>query len=786
MRGQRNREHGFLPKAAPRSKRRWSLGSRSMAAAGHLVERVAPFDQVMGHAGAIVHDVERGFQGASDPRSDGAAIGGTTRITPGSSCPSSLSTNVVRVAREGDVAVVTVENPPVNALSAAVRAGLLDAIERADTDPAVSAIIIACAGRTFIAGADIREFGKAPQHPPLALLIARIESCSKPIVAAIHGTALGGGLELAMGCHARIAEPTAAMGLPEVSLGLIPGAGGTQRLPRLIGVAQALRMIVEGKPVPAQEALRLGLIDAIASDLAGAAQQLAARLASENCVRRTRELSVVPSSEAPDTAGLFEAEVARLATRERGFPAPLKAVDAVRAAVELPFDEGMSRERAAFEELVLSPESKALRHVFFAERRLIKPQPPAGVTPRGIASAAVIGGGTMGQGIALCFAEAGIPVTLIDTDAAGLARAETAIRKFYDGRAQRGMLTRETADARIARIERSLQLENAAAADIVVEAVFEDLTVKQEVFRRLDDIAKPHAVLASNTSYLDLDKIAEATRRPQDVVGLHFFSPAHIMKLLEVVRGAATSGQVFATVLTLAARLGKFAVPMRNCFGFTGNRMLAQRTREAYFLLEEGATPWQVDRVLQAFGFPMGPFAMADLAGLDIGWRNRRSRLQQLSSRERGCDILDQLCQQQRFGQKSGRGFYVYDGERRGVPDPQVEQLIVRHSALVGRTRRAISDQEILERCLYAMVNEAARILDEGIVEQARDVDLVWLHGYGFPRYRGGPLFWADRIGAPRIVEAIGRYGREYGAEYWTPAPLLTRMAREGRGFYDA
>jgi 3-hydroxyacyl-CoA dehydrogenase len=692
--------------------------------------------------------------------------------------------NVVRAARHGDVTVVTVENPPVNALSAAVRAGLLDAIETAEADPAVKAVVIACAGRSFIAGADIREFGKPPQHPPLRLLIARIESCSKPVVAAIHGTALGGGLELAMGCHARIAEPTAAMGLPEVTLGLIPGAGGTQRLPRLIGVEEALRVIVEGKPVPAPEALRLGLIDAIAADLARAAQQLATQLASTGTVRRTRELSVMPPSETRDTCGLFEAEAARLATRQRGFPAPLKAVDAVRAAVELPFDEGMARERAAFEELLASPESQALRHVFFAERRLIKPQPPAGVTPRSITSAAVIGAGTMGQGIALCFADAGIPVALIDTDAAGLARAETAIRRFYDVRAQRGMLTREIADERIGRIERSLQIENAAAADIIVEAVFEDLTVKQEVFRRLDDIAKPDAVLASNTSYLDLDKIAGATRRPQDVVGLHFFSPAQIMKLLEVVRGAATCDEVFATGLTLGARLGKFAVPMRNCFGFTGNRMLAQRTREAYFLLEEGATPWQVDRVLQEFGFPMGPFAMGDLAGLDVGWRNRRSRFEQLTPRERSCDILDQLCQEQRFGQKSGRGFYVYDGERRGVPDPHVDELIVRHSERVGRTRRAISDQEILERCLYAMVNEAARILDEGIVEQARDIDIVWLHGYGFPRYRGGPMFWADRIGAPAMVEAITRYGRDVGTEYWTPAPLLARMARDGRGFY--
>ncbi len=689
---------------------------------------------------------------------------------------------IVTVVHEGGIAVVTVDNPPVNALSTKVRAGLLEAVGAADADPSVKGIVIACAGRTFFAGADIREFGKPPQDPSLRSLIDRIESSSKPVVAAIHGTALGGGLELAMGCQARIADPSAAMGLPEVTLGILPGAGGTQRLPRLIGIEPAMRMIVEGKPVAAAEALGLGLLDGIDADLRAGALRLAGRLAAEGTLRRTRELPVPP----PDAPDLFEAEASRLATRQRGFPAPLKALEAVRASLDLPFEKGMALERAAFTGLVASPESKALRHVFFAERSFGKPRLPAGAAARPVDASAVIGAGTMGQGIALCLAEAGIPVTLIDADAAGLARADTAIRKFYDGRVKRGLLGRETAERRIALIDQSANLADAARADVIIEAVFEDLAVKQDVFSRLDEIAKPQCVLASNTSYLDLDQIAAVTRRPQDVIGLHFFSPAHIMKLLEVVHGTATSPDVMATGVSLGARLGKFAVPMRNCYGFTGNRMLAQRTREAYFLLEEGATPWQIDRVLFDFGFPMGPFAMGDLAGLDVGWRNRQFRLDRLTPRERSCDILDQLCRLGRFGQKSGRGFYVYDEDRRGTPDPAVEELIVRHSAAVGRTRRTISDREILQRCLYALINEGAKILEERIVQTADDIDMVWLHGYGFPRYRGGPLFWADTIGAASLIDGMKAFAREFGAEYWAAAPMLARMARDGTGFYGS
>lgn len=692
------------------------------------------------------------------------------------------ATDPVTVTRAGMSAVITVDNPPVNALSAAVRAGLLAAVERASGESDVKSIVIACAGRTFIAGADIREFGKPAVEPSLRSLIARIEDCAKPVVAAIHGTALGGGLELAMGCHARVAEPDASMGLPEVTLGILPGAGGTQRLPRLVGVEAALRMIVEGKPVPAAQALHMGLIDAVEADLLAGAVKWASQLARQGPPRRTRDLPV----SSPGGPELFEAEARRLASRQRGFPAPLKALETVRAALELPFEEGMAREREAFAALVASPESKALRHVFFAERPFLKPRPPAGVSARPVESAAVIGAGTMGQGIALCFSEADIPVSLIDTDAAGLARAGTAIAKFYEGRVQRGLLTPQIAQSRIARIVPSGDIAAAGGSDVIIEAVFEDLAVKQDVFRRLDEVAKKDAVLASNTSYLDLDKIAGVTRRPQDVIGMHFFSPAHVMKLLEVVRGAGTGPAAFATGMMLGARLGKFAVPMRNCYGFTGNRMLAQRTREAYFLLEEGATPWQVDRVLRDFGFPMGPFAMGDLAGLDVGWRNRQSRLEQLTPRERSCDILDQLCRLGRFGQKTGRGFYVYDDERSATEDPQVEELIVRHSERVGRTRRAVPDEEILERCLYPLVNEAARILDEGIVEKPSDIDMVWLHGYGFPRFRGGPLFWADRVGARSIVETMERFARELGAEYWSVAPLLAGMGRGGSRFYES
>ncbi len=700
---------------------------------------------------------------------------------------------MLAVARRGGVEIITVDHPPVNALSTLVRAHLLAAVEAADADPSVHAMVIECAGRTFFAGADIREFGKPPQPPHLGIVVDRIEACTKPVVAAIHGTALGGGLELAMGCHARVAAPDARVGLPEVTLGLLPGAGGTQRLPRLVGVTEALRLIVEGKPVSASSALALGLVDEIAEDWREAAvakadalaHALAADAATSDelptaALRRTRDLPVL----AGGAEALFDTEAARLAVRQRGFPAPLKALQAVRAAAELPFAAGIAVERALFEQLLHSPESRALRQVFFAERQAHKPRPPAGVSPRAVATAAVLGAGTMGRGITLCLTEAGVPVTLVDVDAGSLTRGLTAIQSFHDGRVAKGVLGRGQADERVALVRPSTSLEAVAGADLIIEAVFEDLTVKRELFARLDVLAKPGAVLASNTSYLDIDAMAAATRRPADVLGLHFFSPAHIMKLLEVVRGAATSPEVLATGLAVGARLGKYAIAMGNCVGFTGNRMLMQRTREAFFLLEEGATPWQVDEALVNFGFPMGPFAMGDLAGLDIGWRSRRARFAQLSAREQACDILDQLCALERFGQKSGRGFHLYDVDRKATPDPEVEALIERHSARVGRARRVIDSAEILHRCLYAMVNEAARILEEGIVGQACDVDLVWLHGFGFPRYRGGPLFWADQVGAAAILEGIRAFGAAHGTEYWTPAPLLERLAAEGRGFH--
>ncbi|HEX7416956.1 MAG TPA: 3-hydroxyacyl-CoA dehydrogenase NAD-binding domain-containing protein [Steroidobacteraceae bacterium] len=696
--------------------------------------------------------------------------------------PVDTAASPVTLTRESGIGLILIDNPPVNALSQAVRAGLWDCIGRAEADPDIDAIVVLCMGRTFCAGADIREFGRPMQDPALPALIERIEDCSKPVIAALHGTALGGGLEVALGCHFRIALPAAKLGLPEVKLGLLPGAGGTQRLPRLVGVEAALQMILEGDPVDGLRAHAIGLVDELASgELRASALGFARRLITERrAPRRTRDLAVPRVG-----AEVFARVAAQGAKRHRGYVAPVRALEAVRAAAELPWADGIARERAIFLELMQTPQSKAQRHVFFAEREVAKtPGLPQDLPTRPVRSAAVLGAGTMGQGIAVCFADAGIPTQLLDSDAASLQRGVAAIRKIYDTKVARGTLSSEAGAQRLALVSATQSYEQLAAADVVVEAVFEDLAVKQQVFREVDARAKPGAILATNTSYLSIDAIAAVTQRPQDVVGLHFFSPANVMKLLEVVRGARTGLEVQASAMRLGKMLGKVAVLVGNCDGFVGNRMLAKRTREAFFLLEEGATPWQVDQVLYDFGFPMGPFAVGDLAGLDIGWRNRKSRLAALTPRERACNILDELCELGRFGQKSGAGFYQYDAQRTATADPLVEALIVRHSAAVGIARRALDAREILERCLFALINEAAKILEEGIVTRALDVDIVWLYGYGFPRYRGGPLYYADQIGLASVLEGVQRYGRQLGAEYWTPAPLLERLVREGRGFY--
>jgi len=680
------------------------------------------------------------------------------------------------------VGVITVDNPPVNALSQGVREGLKSALDRALADGGVASIALLCAGRTFSAGADITEFGKPVTPPALREVIDAFEASPKPIVAALHGTALGGGFELALGCHYRIAAATAKVGLPEVKLGLIPGAGGTQRLPRLAGIEPALKMIVDGNPVSAEKAKAMGVVDEIVEgDLAGAAIAFAQRLADES--RPPRPTSALPVP--PAKAGAFEELEKGIAKKQRGFVAPFRAIEAVRAAATEPFSEGMRLERDLFMQLMASPESRAQRHVFFAEREVAKiPGLPADTPTREIRSAGVVGAGTMGGGIAMCFANAGIPVALIETTEEALDRGLSTIRRNYANSVARGSLRQEDMDRRMALLQPSTDYGKLAKADVVLEAVFEEMALKKEVFAKLDAVARPGAILASNTSYLDIDEIASATKRPADVLGMHFFSPANVMKLVENVRGERSAPDVLATAQKLGKRIGKVPVMVGVSDGFVGNRMLTKRMREAYFLLEEGALPWQVDKVLYDFGFPMGNFAMSDLAGLDVGWRNRKSKLDRLTPRERACDILDRICEMGRYGQKTGAGFYRYDEKRNPSPDPLIEKLIVEHSDRRGIQRREIADREILERCMYVMVNEGAKILEEGVAARPHDIDIVWIYGYGFRVYRGGPMFWADEVGLPKVLEAILQYRESVGAEYWEPAPLIERYVKEGRGFY--
>lgn len=688
----------------------------------------------------------------------------------------------VTLTRRGDIAVVTVDSPPVNALSQAVRQGLSDAFAAAYADSAVRAIVLRCAGRTFIAGADVTEFGRPPVPPFVPDLVATIEDGPKPVVAEIHGTALGGGFEVAMAAHYRIARADARIGLPEVKLGILPGAGGTQRLPRLVGAARALQWIVEGTQVPAEEARRAGAVDEVVdADLPTAALAAAARLAATSELRRTGRLPVPPV----DEAALADIE-AGVRKRKAALEAPAACIEAVRAATRLPLADGMRLERELFLKLRTSPQSLALRHAFFGEREVAKiPDLGADVQPREVREVAVIGAGTMGGGIAMCFANAGIPVTLLEADAAALERGMATIRKNYQATVSRGGLSEAERDRRLGLVRPTLDFGDLSRADLVIEAVYEDFEVKRDVFAKIDAVAKSGAVLATNTSYIDVARIADCTSRPADVVGMHFFSPANVMRLLENVRAPRTSPEVLATAMKVGRSIGKVAVMVRSCDGFVGNRMLAKRSREAFFLLEEGALPRQVDRVLTEFGFPMGPFAMSDLAGLDVGWRNRQSRAHLRLPGVRDCTLLDQVYELGRFGQKTGAGWYRYDpGNRAPQPDARIEALIRAHSEGIGIERRSIDDEEILERCLYPMINEAALILEEGVAARPVDVDMIWLHGYGFPAWRGGPLFYADRIGLAAILAAIEKYRGRFGDHFWTPAPLLERYVREGRGFY--
>ncbi|OLB03777.1 MAG: 3-hydroxyacyl-CoA dehydrogenase [Candidatus Rokubacteria bacterium 13_2_20CM_69_15_1] len=689
-------------------------------------------------------------------------------------------TQSVDLERRGRVAVLTVNNPPVNALSQHVRQGLRDGVNQATADATVGAIVITCAGRTFVAGADITEFGKPPKEPGLHEVLDRIEGAPKPVVAAVHGTALGGGLEVALACHYRVGVKTARFGLPEVRLGLLPGAGGTQRLPRVVGVEKALQMIVSGDPIGADEALTHGLIDAIVDgDLTGAGVAFAEKVLDDNRpLKKIRDVEdkIAQARGKPEVFASFRKSVAR---QTRGFRAPESCIKAVEAAVALPFDAGLTRERELFLELLASPESRAQRYFFFAERDAAKiPDVPPDTPAKEIKKAAVLGAGTMGGGIAMNFANASIPVTVIEVSREPLERGLGVVRKNYEATASKGRLTAADVERRMGLIHGAMDLGAIADADIVVEAVFEDMPIKKDVFAKLDKICKADAVLATNTSTLDVDVIASVTRRPESVIGMHFFSPANVMRLLEVVRGAKTSKTTIATAMAVGRRIAKVPVLVGVCDGFVGNRMLHARGSQAEKLILEGAPPHQVDKVLYDFGFPMGPFAMGDLAGLDVGWRIRKGK--GLTS-----PVADRLCELGRFGQKTGAGYYHYVGnDRTPIPDPEVEKIILEVAKAQSIARRAISDAEILERLLYPMVNEGAKILDEKLAIRASDIDVIWVYGYGWPVYRGGPMFWADSIGLKVIRDRMREFQRQHG-DAWQPAARLARLADAGKGFLD-
>ncbi|MEX1995003.1 MAG: 3-hydroxyacyl-CoA dehydrogenase NAD-binding domain-containing protein [Steroidobacteraceae bacterium] len=682
----------------------------------------------------------------------------------------------VSVLRDGDVAVILFEHPPVNALSHPVRSAFLAAIESLDADPAVRAIVLQGAGRNFIAGADVREFDGPPLEPMLPGVLTRLESCGKPVVAALHGATLGGGAETALASHHRCAAGDLQLGFPEVSLGLLPGAGGTVRLPRLVGWKVALDLMISGKPIGIDAAIELGLVDRrMDGELRAGAVAWARELADASApLRRVRDLPVPPSRPL-----LFEEFLLSLSAAARRLPAPPRIIEALASAAMLPFDAAVARARALFVECLESNESRALRHLFFAERG---PAPDRELA-RDVTQAAVLGAGTMGAGIAISLAIAGVPVTLVDPkpDAleAGLARVATAIATA----ARKGRLSAEAAAGARARVVGTSDFGAVGAADLVIEAVFENLAVKQEVFARLGASCREGAVLATNTSTLDVDAIASASGRPGDVLGMHFFSPAHVMRLVEIVRGRDSSRAALATAFAVTKRIGKIGVMVGNCFGFVGNRMLYAYGREKELMLLEGATPLQIDQALQDFGMAMGPNAVGDLAGLDIGLQVRR----EWSGRPedpRFYRVSDRLAELGRFGQKTGRGFYRYDGaDGERQPDPEVQDLIRKEAERLSIRQRSIRDGEIVGRCIFALINEGAAILDEGIAAGPADIDVIWCNGYGFPRHRGGPMFHADTIGLRMVVEAIERNAREHGERYWTPSPLLLRLAGEDSSF---
>jgi 3-hydroxyacyl-CoA dehydrogenase len=686
--------------------------------------------------------------------------------------------SVTDLTREDDIAVLTIDSPPVNALSADVRTGLCSGAQQAAADPAVKAIVVICAGRTFIAGADIAEFGKPPKGATLPEIQRALEGAPKPIIAAVHGTALGGGFEAALMCHYRVAVPSAKFGLPEIKLGLIPGGGGTQRLPRLTGVEKALDIILSGTPFAAQEALQWGVIDALVEEgrLREGALGFARKVIDTRMpLRRIRDLNDKVEA-ARGRTEIFDKVRRDYAKKFRGFEAWQSALRAVQAAVDLPFEDGMKLERQAFLDLIPTEQSRAQRYVFFAERKVWKIADVPEDTPvLPIRKVGVIGAGTMGGGISMNFLNAGIPVSIVETAQDALERGIGTIRRNYDNTAKRGRLTTADVESRMRLLSSGIDIEAVSDCDLVIEAVYENMDIKKDVFRKLDKLAKKDAILASNTSYLNIDEIASVTGRPESVLGMHFFSPANVMRLLEVVRGAKTAKPVIATAMQLARKIGKIGVLVGVCHGFVGNRILHQRQREAQKLILEGAMPWDVDRVIHDFGLPMGPFAMSDLAGLDIGWSKATST---------SSTIREILCEMNRRGQKTGAGFYDYDDARNAKPSPLVEKIILDFAAKKGVNRRAISDDEILERCIYPMINEGAKILEEGKAQRASDIDVVWINGYGWPVYRGGPMFYADLIGPDKVLATLKRFEATMGAEF-KPAPLLERIVAEKRRLQD-
>lgn len=697
----------------------------------------------------------------------------------------------VRFDRIEAVGVITLDNPPVNAFSLSQRIGVSEALTAGLQDPDIQAFVICGSGRMFSAGADIREFdtGVAGESPTLMDLISLIEDSPKPVVCALHGTALGGGCELSLACHSRIAVPGTRIGLPEVTLGIVPGAGGTQRLPRLIGVLPALDAIVSGKPMTAEKAHELGLVDGLADDgddLLKISVSLAHRLSvGPEPPKKTRDRDG-HLLEAQNRPELFDEFRSRISRRARGFEAPFACIDCVEAATTMSFENGLAFEREVFLRCRSSNQSLSQRHAFFAEREARK---VSGLGPEtsqtDVRHAAVLGCGTMGTGIAMCFANAGIPVIVTESEQGMLDRGMKMIRKNYASTVSKGRMTEEEAEARLALIEPTLEFERVSAADVVIEAVFEEMELKKKIFTRLDGLCKADAILATNTSSLDVNTIAAVTGRPEQVVGTHFFSPANVMRLVEIVRGDHTSPEVLATTLTLSKQLGKVGVVVGVCDSFAANRMLYPYSRQAQFLIEEGAFPEQVDKVIYDFGFPMGPFALSDLAGIDVGWRVRQHREPSRPKHLRYSEIADRLYEMGRYGQKTRKGWYNYEeGSRIPMPDPEVVDLVVRTSRELEIDRREISDEEILQRCIYPLINEGARILEEGIVQRASDLDIVWLYGFGFPRYRGGPMFYADSVGLRHVYEVMQGFC-EIHQDWLEPAPLLERLAREDKTFAE-